>query len=86
MVFHWSDSFETCESLKALMEDNETYGNELKTCEKALDQLKLIPVWIKTPKKIHQTSMYDLYEEHILHQENLFGSLDPFCPYEISFL
>jgi len=86
MVFHWSDSFETCESLKAHMEDNESYRNELKTCEKALDQLKLIPVWIKTPKKIHQTSMYDLYEEHILHQENLFGSLDPFCPYEISFL
>jgi hypothetical protein len=86
MIFHWSDSLETCEIVKALIEDSETYANELKTCEKALNQLKFIPVWIKTPKKTHQSSMYDLYEEYILHQDNLFDSLDPFCPYEISFL
>ena len=86
MVFHWSDSFEACEAIKSLVSRDISLSLDFKSCEKALNQLRLVPVWIKTEKRVYQTTMYDLYEEYILRKENLYGSLDPFCPYQISFM
>jgi hypothetical protein len=86
MLFHWSDALETSEQMRAMMLSNESYSREFKKCDQALSQLRSVPLWIKTEKKIIQTSMYDLYEQYILFEDNLFGTLDPYCPYEISFL
>lgn len=86
MVFHWADYFETCDAVKASLESNPEMLEEFKRKEVALNRLTLIPLWIRTEKKVHQTTMFDLYERYILNQMHLSLGIDPFGPIEISFI
>lgn len=86
MVFHWADFNETCDAVKARLESDSTVCEEFKNKDIALKRLSLIPVWIRTDKKVHQTTMFDLYERYILNQMQLALGVDPFGPIEISFI
>lgn len=86
VVFHWADFFETCDLIKTQMESDPTLHEDFKIREAGLKQLALIPVWVRTENKVHQTTMHDLYEKYILNQTHLMGGIDPFCPIEISFI
>lgn len=86
MVFHWADFFETCDVIKSQLESDPALMEDFKHRETALGRLALIPVWVRTENKIHQTTMHDLYEKYILNQTHLLGGIDPFCPLEISFI
>ncbi len=86
MVFHWADFFETCDHIKTQLENDPTLMSDFKQRANALERLALIPVWIKTEKKVHQTTMHELYEKYILNQIPQLGGIDPFCPLEISFI
>ncbi len=86
MVFHWADFFETCDAVKAQLESDPGLMEDFKNREVALRRLALIPVWVRTENKIHQTTMHDLYEKYILNQTHLLGGIDPFCPLEVSFI
>lgn len=86
MVFHWADFFETCDLIKAQLESDPALMEDFKHRETALSRLALIPVWVRTENKVHQTTMHDLYEKYILNQTHLLGGIDPFCPLEISFI
>jgi hypothetical protein len=86
IVFHWADYFETCNLVASRLEKDSALFQDFLKCENALKRLNLIPVWIKTQKKIHQTTMYFLYEEFILNQSELPKNLDPHLPLDISFI
>jgi hypothetical protein len=86
MVFHWADYHETCDAVKKRMENIPEIKIEFKRKEMALNRLSLITVWIRTEKKVHQTTMFDLYERYILNQMQLSLGIDPFGPIEISFI
>lgn len=86
MVFHWADYHETCDAVKASLESHPEMAEEFKRKEAALSRLSLIPVWIRTDKKVHQTTMFDLYERYILNQVQLSLGVDPFGPIELSFI
>lgn len=84
MVFHWADFHETCDSVKdALDKDPELREDFLKR-EAGISHLSSIPVWVKTREKVHQTSMYELYDRHIFNKS--LGGVDAFGPIEISFI
>lgn len=85
MIFRWADYHETCDAVKKQMESNPEMKSEFKRKENALNRLSLITVWIRTEKKVHQTTMFELYERYILNQMQSYG-LDPFGPIEISFI
>ena len=68
MVFHWADYHETCDAVKNRMENNPELREEFKRKDTALNRLSLITVWIRTDKKVHQTTMFDLYQSYILNQ------------------
>lgn len=86
MIFHWADFFETCDLIKTQLENDSTLMEDFKNKEVALNRLSLIPVWIRTERKVHQSTMFDLYEKYILNQTQILGGLDPFGPLEISFI
>ncbi|WP_408096664.1 hypothetical protein ACJVC5_16635 [Peredibacter sp. HCB2-198] len=86
VVFHWADFFETCDLIKTQMENDPVLSEDYKNREAALARLSLIPVWIRTENKVHQTTMHDLYEKYILNQTHLMSGVDPFCPIELSFI
>jgi hypothetical protein len=85
MAFHWADFHETCDAIKGQIETNAQLMDDFKRREMGLARLALIPVWIRTHAKVHQTTMYDLYERYVLNQSYLMG-VDPFGPIEISFI
>lgn len=86
MVFHWADFNETCDAVKTRLESDPRFSEEFKNKEAALKRLSLIPVWIRTEKKVHQTTMFELYERYILNQMQLSLGVDPFGPIELSFI
>ena len=86
MVFHWADFFETCDYIKSQLESDVTLMADYQHRANALERLSLIPVWIKTDKKVFQSTMFDLYEKYILNQIHQIGGIDPFSPLEISFI
>lgn len=86
IVFHWADFYETCDLIKFQLESDSSLMVDFQQRETALKRLDLIPVWVRTDNKIHQTTMFDLYEKYILNQTHLLGGIDPFCPLEISFI
>lgn len=86
MVFHWADFNETCDAVKSRLERDPHVSEEFKNKEVALKRLSLIPVWIRTEKKVHQTTMFELYERYILNQMQLSLGVDPFGPIELSFI
>jgi hypothetical protein len=86
MVFHWADFYETCDAIKNQLETDAELKLDLKRREDALNRLKEITIWVRTEKKVHQSSMFDLYEKFILDQSHLLGGVDPFCPLEVSFI
>lgn len=86
MVFHWADFFETCDYIKSQLENDPILMADFKQRANALERLALIPVWIRTDKKVHQSTMFELYEKYILNQISQIGGIDPFCPLEISFI
>lgn len=86
VVFHWADFHETCDLIKSQMESDPALLEDYKNREAALQRLTLIPVWIRTENKVHQTTMYDLYEKYVLNQSHMMGGIDPFCPIELSFI
>jgi hypothetical protein len=86
VIFHWADFHETCDLIKTQLENDPSLSEDFKHREKALSRLGLIPVWVRTENRIHQTTMYELYEKYILNQNQLLGGIDPFCPLQISFI
>jgi hypothetical protein len=86
IVFHWADFHETCDLIKSQLENEPGLMEDFKHRENALKRLSLIPVWVRTEAKVHQTTMFDLYEKYILNQTHLMGGVDAFCPLEISFI
>jgi hypothetical protein len=86
MVFHWADFFETCDLIKSQLESDPVLMEDFKRREKALKQLDGIPVWIRTEKKVHQSTMHEIYEKYILNRAQLVGGIDPFSPLEVSFI
>lgn len=86
MIFHWADFHETCDAVKDRMENNPETREEFRRKEMALKRLELITVWIRTERKVHQTTMFNLYENYILNQVQLSLGIDPFGPIEISFI
>ncbi len=86
MVFHWADFHETCDAVKAQLENQPDLLKDYQAREAGLNRLSLIPVWIKTPGKVLEISMYDLYEKYIMGQLLYAGGIDPFKPVEVSFI
>ena len=86
IVFHWADFFETCDMIKNRLETDPLLTQDFKNCEIALGQLHSLPVWVTTAKTIFQSHMFDLYHQYIVNHSKLLGSLDPYCPFEISFI
>lgn len=86
MVFHWADFHETCDSVKSQLQHDSKLKDEFEQKEIALNRQAHIPVWIRTDKKVHQTTMFELYERHILNQIELSLGIDPFEAIEISFI
>jgi hypothetical protein len=86
MVFHWADYFQTCDTISAQMETDPELKADFLRREASLSRLSLIPVWIKTPSKIHQMTMFDLYERYLLNQSHMISGLDPFDRLDISFI
>jgi hypothetical protein len=86
IVFHWADYHETCDSLKNAIEIDSDLKDEYRKKEQGLIRLNLIPVWIRTEKKVHQSTMFDLYEKYVLNDLQFSLGLDPFGPIEISFI
>jgi hypothetical protein len=86
MVFHWADFHETCDAVKESMETNPSLLEDFKRREASLGQLSLIPVWIRTKSKVQQTTLFDLYQKHILNKTHLLGGIDPFGPLQISLI
>ncbi len=86
MVFHWADFHQTCDLVKSRIESDPAMRTDYKIKEEGLKRQALIPVWIRTDKKVHQTTMFDLYERYILNQMKLSLGIDPFGSIEISFI
>src|SRR5690606_8622009 len=78
IVFHWADFFETCEDAGRTL--------DFSLQEKNLKALKKVVVWVRAEKKIHKTSMYELYEKFILSKSELLGGLNPFESLDMSFI
>jgi hypothetical protein len=85
MRFHWADFHETCDSVKEQIESDGQLQADFDRREANLNRLQLVPIWIRTMNKVHQTTMYDLYDRHILNQTPI-GGMDTFGPLEISFI
>jgi hypothetical protein len=83
MVFHWADFHETCEIVKASMNSSLQLQEDFKKREKGLERLSLIPIWIKNNRKVHQMTMFDLYDRHILNHETFNADSGPM---EVSFI
>lgn len=86
MIFHWADFHETCDQVKTSMEKDENLRKDFARLEAKLQRLALIPVWIKTPGKIYQTTMHALYEKHILRLSHHMEGLDFYGPMEVSLI
>lgn len=86
MVFHWADFHETCDYIKGQLEADPALMKDFEAREAALARLAQIPFWVRTERKVHQTTMHEVYEKFILNQSHLLGGIDPFCPLEISFI
>jgi hypothetical protein len=85
MVFHWADYHKTCDLIKERLQTDSTIQRDFDKREASVNRLELIPVWIRTKSKIHQTTMYELYERYILNQSHFLG-VDPFGAIDISFI
>lgn len=86
MIFHWADFYETCDQVKTSMDKDEELRKDFARLEAKLQRLALIPVWIKTTGKIYQTTMYALYEKHILRLSHHMEGLDFYGPMEVSLI
>jgi hypothetical protein len=86
MIFHWADFYETCEAIKRQLESNELLRSDFKKREIAISRLQLIPIWIRTKKKVYQLTMFDLYETYITSNSHFVDDLDPVSPIELSFI
>lgn len=78
IVFHWADFIETCEEARRKLDFSKQKKN--------LEALKNVIVWVRAEKKIHKTSMYELYEKFILSKSELLGGLSPFESLDMSFI
>jgi len=83
MVFHWADFNETCDIVKAALNSSPELQDDFKKRETALNRLSLIPIWIKANRRVHQMTMFELYERHILQHETFNSSSGPM---EVSFI
>lgn len=85
MVFHWSDFDETCELIKTHMDNDPALREDFQKREAGIKKLAHIPVWIRSNRKVHQLTMFDLYERHVLNHGHNSG-IDSFEPLELSFI
>lgn len=86
VVFHWADFNETCESIRSQLNESAQLSIDFNQKQEALEKLKLIPVWIKSVSKVHQTTIYDLYQNYIFNQIKGSLGIDPYGPIDISFI
>ncbi len=86
MLFHWSDCSEICQIVREQLIHDPVLLSDFKTRESSINRLQLIPMWIRTKNKVHQTTMYSLYEKYILDRMDLLSGVDAFSDLEISFI
>ena len=86
MIFYWADFCETCDVIKNRLENDSEMMKDFRVREVTLNRLSGIPAWIRTQKKVHQTTMFDLYELYIFDRTQLKIGIDPFEPVEISLI
>jgi hypothetical protein len=86
VAFHWADFFETCDLIKARLQSEPGLREDFNHRDAALNKLQLIPLWVKTERKIHQITVFDLYEGSIFNQAQILVGIDPFSAPEISFI
>jgi hypothetical protein len=86
VAFHWADFFETCDLIKARLQSEPGLWEDFNHRDAALNKLQLIPLWVKTERKIHQITVFDLYEGSIFNQAQILVGIDPFSAPEISFI
>ncbi len=84
VVFHWADFAETCEVLEQQMKTDETLAHDFIVMKERVNSLRSIPIWIKTPKRVFQYNLFDLYSTYI--QNHGQERLDPHSPMDISFI
>jgi hypothetical protein len=86
VVFHWADFYETCDYVKKALESHVELKKDFQKKEKVLNRLKSISVWVRTYKKVFQSSMYDLYEQSIQSRFNLSSGVSLNSEIEVSFI
>lgn len=86
MIFHWADFHETCDYVRERMAKDEDLQKDFEKLDSNLQRLAQIPVWIKTPAKVYQTTMHALYERHILRRSHHMDGLDFFGPMDVSLI
>lgn len=86
MCFHWSDSVRYCEIVESNLSTDTHLFKDYQKRKIAISNLKKISVWIKSKKKIIETTVYDLYDQFLLSKDLMLNDLDPYFEYHISFL
>lgn len=86
ILFNWSDYHETCTLVKNRLQTDSLLASEYKKFKQAIMQLNLIPIWIKTDKSVQEFTLFNLYQNFILHRSAFASDLDPFVPIQISFI
>ena len=86
MIFHWSDFGETCDIVQEHIKNDPELKEDFRRREESIARLHLIPVWVKSGRKVYQKTMFELYERHILNLQHQMGGIDPYETIEISFL
>src|SRR5690606_28603889 len=71
VCFHWADSDESCLNLLKLIEKNPQLKEEYQNKVNSLNALKGIPIWIKSKRRVTESNMFDLYQDHILGEKPL---------------
>lgn len=81
---HWADSVETTRLIQNNIKNRGAKYPEFKKLISDLEELKLIPVWIKGDNGIKQYSLYDLYHAIVLPEKFHLKALNVESHYELS--
>lgn len=62
MSFHWADYSLTCDIYRGLIKNDAKYHQIQNTLVLNMDQLRTVPVWVKTIDGVSTLSLYDIYD------------------------
>jgi hypothetical protein len=87
--FNWSDHALSCELYKKLISHDESHAQSYLLLKAKLDELKRIPLWIKTKMEVMSIDLYELYASHVrgsfenVHQLSQVSFVSPSGPYKL---